>query len=97
MNSGCNKNIELIKQLFSFSKSCLTLGNTMGYSPPRSSVHGISQTRILEWVVFPSPEDLPDPDIAPASPALAADSLPLSYLGKLINQLLRVKSRNRKQ
>ena len=35
-----------------------------------SSVHGISQARILEWV-FPSPVDLPNPGIKPASPALA--------------------------
>ena len=50
------------------------------YSRPGSSVHGISQARILERVAFPSPEDLPDPRIEPASPALQADSLP----GKLI-------------
>ena len=30
---------------------------------------------------FPPPEDLPDPGIKPTSPALQADSLPLSYLG----------------
>ena len=30
---------------------------------------------------FPSPGDLCDPGIEPASPALQADSLPLSYLG----------------
>ena len=29
---------------------CLSLWNHMGYSPPGSSVHGISQTRILEWL-----------------------------------------------
>ena len=29
---------------------CLSLCNHMGYSPPGSSVHGISQTRILEWL-----------------------------------------------
>ena len=29
---------------------CLTLGDTMDYSPPGSSVHGILLTRILEWV-----------------------------------------------
>ena len=28
---------------------------------PSSSVHGILQARILEWVAFPSPGDLPDP------------------------------------
>ena len=29
---------------------CLTLGNPMDYNPPGSSVHGILQARILEWV-----------------------------------------------
>ena len=46
----------------------------MDYSLPGSSVHGISQARILEWVAFPPPGDLPDPGIKPvslASPALA--------------------------
>ena len=28
-----------------------------------SSVHGIFQARILEWVAFPTPGDLPDPRI----------------------------------
>ena len=37
----------------------------------RSSVRGISQARILEWVAIPSPGDLPDPGIEPESPALA--------------------------
>ena len=32
---------------------------------------GISQARILEWVAFPSPRDLPNPGIKPMSPALA--------------------------
>ena len=31
---------------------CLTLCNPMDYSPPGSSVHGILQTRILEWVAM---------------------------------------------
>ena len=35
------------------TQSCLTLCNPMDYSPPGSSVHGISQTRILEWVPIP--------------------------------------------
>ena len=30
---------------------------------------------------FPSPGDLPNPGIKPRSPALQADSLPLSYKG----------------
>ena len=36
------------------AQSCLTLCNTMDYSLPDSSVHGISQTRILEWVAISS-------------------------------------------
>ena len=32
------------------SQSCPTLCDPMGYSPPSSSVHGIFQARILEWV-----------------------------------------------
>ena len=32
------------------AKSCLTLCDPMDYSPPGSSVHGISQARILEQV-----------------------------------------------
>ena len=40
---------------------------------------------------FPSPGDLPDPGIKPTSPALEADSLPLSHQGKaaLINKILK--------
>ena len=42
-----NKNVVLVTQL------CLTLCNPMDCSPPGSSVHGIPQTRILEWVAIP--------------------------------------------
>ena len=34
------------------------------YSSPGSSVHGLLQVRILEWVAIPSPGALPDPDPA---------------------------------
>ena len=34
------------------AKLCLTLCNPMDYSPSGSSVYGISQTRILEWVAL---------------------------------------------
>ena len=34
--------------------SRLTLCNAMDCSPPGSSVHGILQARILEWVAMPS-------------------------------------------
>ena len=48
----------------------------MDYSRLSSSVHGIFWARILEWLPFPSPEDLPDPGLflaEPMSPALPAD------------------------
>ena len=47
----------------------------MDCSPPGSSVHGISQAGISEWVSISSPVDLPDPGIEPASPAMKEDSL----------------------
>ena len=51
------------------------------YSLSDSSVHGILQARILEWVdTFPSPGDLLDPRLKPESPALQADSLPSESL-----------------
>ena len=41
-------------------QSYLTPCEPMDCSPPDSSVHGISQARILEWDAFPSLEDLPE-------------------------------------
>ena len=35
-------------------QSCLTLCNPMNSNPSGSSVHGILQARILEWVAMPS-------------------------------------------
>ena len=37
---------------FSVAQSCLTLCGFMDCSPPGSSVLGISQTRVLEWVAI---------------------------------------------
>ena len=34
-------------------QSCVTLCDSMDCSPPGSSVHGVLQVRILEWVVIP--------------------------------------------
>ena len=36
------------------AQSCLTLWDPVDRSPPGSSVHGILQARILEWVAMPS-------------------------------------------
>ena len=60
MNNGemCAKSLQL----------CPTLRDPMYSSPPNSSVHGILQARILDWIGFPCtpPGDLPYPGIEPA-------------------------------
>ena len=49
------------------AQSCLTLCDPMDHSLSGSSIHGIFQARILEWVPISSPGDLPDPGIKPRS------------------------------
>ena len=44
----------LIFLMLKLIQSCLTLRDTVDCSPAGSSVHGILQARILEWVVMPS-------------------------------------------
>ena len=57
------------------TQSYLTLCEPMDSSPPGSSVLGILQARILEWLAILS-------RIKPASPELQADSLPSEPPGK---------------
>ena len=57
--------------------------NPIDCSLPGSSARGILQARILEWLAFLSPGNLPNPGIEPGSPALQADSLPYKPPGKL--------------
>ena len=45
-------------------------------SSPGSFVHGTYRQEYWSELPFPSPEDLPDPEIKPQSPLLKADSLP---------------------
>ena len=55
-------------------RSCPTLCNPTDYNLPGSSVHGILQARILEWVAISSSRGFPDPGIelvSLVSPALA--------------------------
>ena len=40
-----------------------------------SSVRGILQARMLEWVAISSPEDLPNPGIEPVTPATHSRSV----------------------
>ena len=52
------------------TQSCPTLCGSLDCSPPGSSLHGILQARILEWVAMPSSRG------SPGSAALQAVSLP---------------------
>ena len=54
----------------------------MDWDLPGSSIRGILQARILEWVPISFFRDLPDPGIKPESPALLADSLPSEPQGE---------------
>ena len=62
------------------AQSCPTLCGPMDYT-----VHGILQARILEWVAFLSPGDLPNPGktwVKPRSPTFQTDSLSTELPGK---------------
>ena len=61
---------------------CPTLCDLLDCGLPGSSVHGISQARILERVAIPFSGDLPDPGIEPGPPALQADTLTSEPPGK---------------
>ena len=56
----------MLRTLYVLAKSlqsCLTFCSPMDCSLPGSSVHGILQARMLEWVTMPSSRDLPDPGV----------------------------------
>ena len=71
---------------------CLTLCDPMDCSPPGSSVHGILQARILEWVALLFSRGSSQPGIEPRWPELQADPLlpepggsPYNPLGRCIS------------
>ena len=49
-----NHLLQMVCAVCSVAQSCLTLCDPMDCSPPGSSVHGMLQARILEWVAMPS-------------------------------------------
>ena len=67
----------LINSEVKVAQSCLTLCNPMD-----CTVCGILQDRILGWISFLSPGDLPNPGIELRSPTLQVDSLPAEPQGK---------------
>ena len=71
------------------AQSCPALCDPMDCSPPGSSVHGISQVRILEWdAISSSREPFLPRDQTQVWSLLhrQVNSLPLSHLGSLIKR-----------
>ena len=71
---------------FAHAQLCLTLCDPMKYSQAGSSIHGIFQARILEWVAIlfwgcSQTRDQTYP-VSPVSPVLQEDSSPAEPLGK---------------
>ena len=69
-SSQCVSSVQVKWSEVKVAQLCPTLCDPMDYT-----VHGILQTRKLEWVAFLL-WDLPNPGIEPKSPALQAESLP---------------------
>ena len=61
------------------SKSFPMFCNPMDCRPPGSSVHGISQARILEWIAIFFSRGSSQPRTETMSPVLQVDSLSLSH------------------
>ena len=76
MNDGCVTTGTLSHSVM--SDSC----DPVYYSPPGSSVHGIPQARILEYVAISFSRGSFQPGIEPRSSVLQADSLPSEPPGK---------------
>ena len=88
---GCNKVVQLCMYIYIYTcilcakllQSCLILCDPMDYSSLGSSVHGILQTRILEWAAISFSRGFPDPGIKPVSlksPALAGRLFTISTI-----------------
>ena len=71
-----------------------TLGDPMNCSPAGSSVHGILQARILEWVAMPSSRRSSQPGTNLSNPGVP--HLPSEPPGKgiLPDQILKIRTRN---
>ena len=64
--------------------SCVCLFATLWTAACQAPLSmGFSRQEYWRWLPCPPPGDHPDPGIEPASPALQADSLPVSHQGSL--------------
>ena len=79
-------------KLLSGVQFIMTLWTTAHQAPLSMA---FSRQECWSGLTFPSPEHLPDPGIEPGSPALQADSLPLSHQGSLLSRFSSVQSLNR--
>ena len=61
---------------------CPALCDPVNCSLSGTSVHGILQATILEWVAIASSRDIPDPGTEPMSPALAGRLFTTEPAGK---------------
>ena len=66
----------------------------MNTIPPGSSVHGILQARILEWVVSSFSRGSSQPRDRPGSPTLQADLLPFEPPGKQVSKKKKKKNQH---
>ena len=73
--------MSLKKKNMLVAQLCLILCHLMEHSLPGSSVHGILQARILEWIAIPFSRGSSYPGIKLGCPALQVDSLPSESLG----------------
>ena len=60
---------------------CPSFCKPVDCSPPGSSIHGLLQARILEWVAISFSRESSQPGIEPTSPAMQADALTSEPLG----------------
>ena len=78
--------VKVEKKRESESESLSVVSNSlrphMDCSLPESSVHGILQARILEWLALPFSRGSSQPRVKPRSPTLQSDSLPSELPGK---------------
>ena len=70
-----------------FAQLCLTLCDPRHCGPPGFSVHGISQARILAWVVISFSRDHPNPGIEPTSSTMAGCFFTTELQGRMLTKL----------
>ena len=74
--------------LYSVSQSCVTLCTAMDCNLSGSSIHGIFQARVLEWVAISFSRGFSHPAIEPRSPELQPDTLLSELPGKPLDGLI---------